>query len=319
MLKRQSVPVKADRREFLGHAGLCGAALLRESPLARSGSNSGFAPSPFDLMKEVARYRKIDAHAHVGFAPGDEEQQLDFADRLGIEKLCISRPITNFSGTESEGPEEVRSSNDRVLRAVKQYPDRFIGYLTLNPVHQKESLEEISRCVDQGMAGYKGYTQVKINHPLYYPIIERLIDLKMIILMHGFCQLGLGGYRMKYDIGKAPHTSIPEDFVDIAARYPEAMFQYAHIGGGSDWEYACKSFRNSPNIYVDTAGSNNEEQMVDFALACLGEDRLLYGSDGSYYQGIGKILAANPTESQRRKIFFENLNTILRQSGHHVD
>ena len=95
----------------------------------------------------------------------------------------------------------------------------------------------------------------------------------MIILMHAECQLGVGGYRMKYDINRPPSTSIPEDFVDIAARYPEAMFQYAHIGGGFDWEYACKLLKASPNVWVDTSGSNNEEYMIDFALETLGEDR----------------------------------------------
>ena len=133
-----------------------------------------------------------------------------------------------------------RANNDIVLAAVKQYPDRFIGFFTLNPSYQKESLEEIKRCVDLGMAGYKGYTQVKVNDPLYYPIIEKLIDLKMIVFMHAFCQLGMAGYRMKYDIGKAPNTTIPEDMVDAAKRYPEAMFHFAHIGGGGDWEYECK-------------------------------------------------------------------------------
>jgi predicted TIM-barrel fold metal-dependent hydrolase len=168
------------------------------------------------------------------------------------------------------------------------------------------------------MAGYKGYTQVKISDPLYYPVIEKFIDLNMIMLMHGFCQLGVGGYRMKYDQGMAPNTSIPEDFVEAAKRYPEAMFQFAHIGGGADWEYECKLFRDYPNIYVDTSGSNNEESMIDFAISCLGEDRLFYGSDGSYYQGIGKILCASLTESQKKKIFFDNYNNILRKGGHHV-
>jgi predicted TIM-barrel fold metal-dependent hydrolase len=168
------------------------------------------------------------------------------------------------------------------------------------------------------MAGYKGYTQVKINDPLYYPIIERFTDLKMIVFMHAFCQLGLGGYRMKYDIGKEPNTSIPEDFVDIAERYPNAKFQFAHIGGGGDWEYECKAFRNIPNIFVDTSGSNNEEHMIDFAVRYLGEDRIFFGTDNSFYQGVGKILASGLTETQKRKIFFENYNKVLKESGNHV-
>jgi len=310
--------MKTSRRKFLGNAGVSGAGFLLASRLTESATEDRSTSSDFDLMKEVKQYRKLDAHAHVGLDPGDEEKQIEFGDRLGIEKLCVSRPITNFSGTEPEGPEEVRRCNDLVISAVKRYPERFIGFLTLNPIYQKESLEEIDRCVDQGMAGYKGYTQVKINDPLYYPIIEKFIDLKMIVFMHAFCQLGLGGYRMKYDIGKTPNTSIPEDFVDIARRYPEAKFQFAHIGGGGDWEYECKAFKNVPNIFVDTSGSNNEEHMIDFALRYLGEDRIFFGTDNSFYQGMGKLLAAGLSESQKRKIFFENYNKILKESGNHV-
>jgi hypothetical protein len=190
---------------------------------------------------------------------------------------------------------------------MKKYPDRFLGQLTLNPIFQKESLEEIKRCIDQGMVGLKVYHQVKINNPLFYPIIEKFIDLKMIILMHAECELGIGGYRMKYDAKVRPNASIPEDFVEVAKRYPEAMFQFAHIGAGGDWEYECKMMKACPNIYVDTSGIKQ-----------LGEDRLFFGSDNSYYQGVGKILASNLSETQKKKIFFDNYANMLKKGGYHV-
>jgi hypothetical protein len=215
-------------------------------------------------------------------------------------------------------PDQFRESNDLVLKAMKLFPHRIMGQLTLNPMYRKESLDEIKRCTDLGMVGIKVYFQVKINDPLFYPIIEKSIDLHLLILMHANCQLGMGGYRMKYDTHMSPNTSIPDDFVDIAKRYPEAMFQYAHTGGGGDWEYACKAIKDLPNIFADTSGSNNEGNMIDFALKYLGEDRLLFGTDSSYYQGVGGILAASLTEAQRKKIFFENYNKILRKGGHNV-
>jgi predicted TIM-barrel fold metal-dependent hydrolase len=307
------------RRRFLSDAGISTAGILFGNVIAGCNPSQKSEIPDYGLMQEVFKYRKIDAHAHVDFKPGDIDKQIDFADRLGIEKLCISRPITNFSGTESEDHATVRKSNDLVLEAIEKYPDRFIGFLTLNPIYQKESLEEIDRCIDKGMAGFKGYTQVKINDPLYYPIIEKFIDLNMIMLMHAFVQLGVGGYRSKYDTGQAAaNTTIPDDMVETAVRYPEAMFQYAHIGGGGDWEYACKTFKDQPNIWVDTSGSNNEEHMINYAIDCLGEDRLFFGCDGSFYQGVGKLFAADLTESQREKIFFENFNNILKKSGNHV-
>src|SRR5690606_26156289 len=116
-----------------------------------------------------------------------------------------------------------------------------------------------------------------------------------------------------------PNTSIPEDFVDIAKRYPEGIVQYAHIGMGGDWEYECKLFRDYPNIYVDTSGSNNAENMIDFAVSQLGEDRLFFASDNSYYQSVGKILASNLTEIQKKKALFDKYNNLLKKGGRGVD
>ena len=64
---------------------------------------------------------------------------------------------------------------------------------------------------------------------------------------------------------------------------------------------------------MDISGSNNEEKQVDYCIEQLGEDRIFYGTDGSYYQGVSKILASNATEAQRRKIFFENYNNVLKK------
>jgi uncharacterized protein len=304
-----------NRRKFFTDTSAAAAGIVLGSSLMGCTSNKESAISNYDLMKDVMKYRKIDAHCHPEY---NLAKQIDIADRLGIGTMQISEPVTNFSGNDPEGPDQVRKNNDRVLNAMKKYPDRFVGFFTLNPRYQKESLEELKRCIDLGMAGYKGYTQVKVNDPLYYPIIEKLTDHKMIVFMHAFCQLGMGGYRMKYDVGILPNTTIPEDMVDVAKRYPEAMFHFAHIGGGGDWEYECKSFKDYPNIYVDTAGSNNEENMIDFAIRYLGEDRLFFGTDGCYHANVGKILASNATEAQKKKIFFENYNNMLKKGGHNV-
>lgn len=270
----------------------------------------------YNLMKEVMRYRKIDAHAHIYWASDSPETQLDFGRRLGIEKQVISRYLDVMPGT----PDQFRKFNDLTIKAIKKFPNQLLGGFVLNPVFKRESLDEIQRCADAGMIGTgELYYQVKINDPLYFPIIEKLIDLKMIIHSHGECQLGVGGYRMKYNGYKQPNTSIPEDFVEIAKRYPEGVFQYAHIGMGGDWEYECKLFKDCPNIYVDTSGSNNAEYMIDFAVEQLGEDRLFFASDNSYYQGVGKILASNLTDAQKKKVFFDNYNNILKKGGRHVD
>lgn len=323
-----------NRRKFFASTGLSAAGLIASESLFGFNSReqivqvdaAGYS-NKYDLMKEVMRYPKIDAHVHVDLGNSNPEAQkkfaeilIDYADRLNIRKLILSKPVTRLiKGIPDGSVEAFVDHNNIILGVMKLHPDRFTGSFTFNPVHKKASLDEIKRCVDLGMVGAKTYYQTKINNPAFYPMVEKMIDLKMIIHTHAETQLGVGGYRMKYDGRKPEQVSIPEDFVDIAKRYPEGMFQHAHIGGGGDWEYMCKALKNSPNVYVDTSGSNNDEHMIDFALQELGEDRLLFGSDNMYYQSVGKILASNLTEPQKKKIFFENFNTILRKGGHHVD
>ncbi len=304
-----------NRRRFLANTSLTATGIILGSKIAGCTSADHEKIVSYDIMKDVLKYRKFDAHVH----PFDEtEKQLEIADRLGIEKMQVSNPVTNFSGNEPEGPDVVRKNNDKIIELVRKYPDRYVGFFTLNPLYRKESQDEIKRCVDAGLIGYKGYLQVKLNDPAYYPVIEKLIELKMIIYMHTFTQLGMGGYRMKYDVGRFPNTTLAEDMVDSAKRYPEGVFHFAHIGGGGDWEYQCKILKQCPNIYVDTGGSNNESGIVDFAIRELGEDRIFFGTDGAYIHGVGRVLASNATEEQKRKIFYDNYVNILKKGGRYV-
>lgn len=316
--------MNVDRRKFVTRSAAGAAGIIignRLRGVASTGRESEdedaiLSGPKYDVMKEVKKYRKIDTHAHIYFTDNSPEEQLDFGERLSIDKQVISRYLDVMPGT----PEQFRKYNDLTIKAIKKYPDRLLGGFVLNPAYQKESLEEIKRCTDAGMIGPgELYYQVKINDSRYFPIIEKLIDLKMIIFSHAECQIGVGGYRMKYNGYKQPNTSIPEDFIDIATRYPEGNFQYAHIGGGGDWEYECKMFKDYPNIYVDTSGSNNSENMIDFAVEHLGEDRVFFASDNCYYQSVGKILASNLTDAQKKKVFFDNYNNLLKKAGRNVD
>lgn len=303
------------RRSFLRNTALSTAGMMLGgklagcSPEVEAGSSSDYL---INIMEEVRKYRKINSHAHIGLSVGGPEDQIDFADRLGIDVSVISRPVT----TMESSPGLFRKYNDRILSAVEQFPDRFIGQMTVDPTYQKESLEEIDRCVDRGMVGLKIYKQVKINDPLLYPIIEKCIDLNMIILMHSGPDVTRIG--PEYGTLDPPSLSIPEDFVDAAERYPEGMFQFAHLGGGLDWEYACKALKDTPNVYVDISGSNNEQNIINFAVEHLGEDRVLYGGDLNPYTGVGSMFSADLNERQRKKIFFENYNNILKRGGYHV-
>ena len=249
---------------------------------------------------------KIDCHMHVNgtthrWGWGDNDRIIDAADRLGIDQLCCSIPVTR--GVPAM--EEIRAANDDVLEAMRRYPDRILGYCFVVPGYFRESLEEIDRCLDQGMIGVKLYNQYKIWDPAVHPVIEKTIEERIPILEHAGYPTSREGWDAQ------PNMSHGGDFVRAASLYPEAMLIEGHIGGGGDWEWAIKQLRQSPSVYLDTSGSVIDEGMVEMAARELGVDRLLFGTDMTMEGGVGKILGADLTQSQKERIFHKNMQQIL--------
>ncbi len=221
---------RMNRRIFMASAGL----LSASAALPRS------ATQAYDVLAEVRRYRKIDCHNHV-FPPHDVRDLISAADKLGIEKLAVSSPLTNPDPVKAN-PDAVREMNNRVLQAMKDFPGRLLGQCFVNPYYGREALEEMTRCMDAGMIGLgEMYTQVRITDPLYFPIIEKCIELKAPLLSHAAIS------RKDWREPDRPGGSNSDDFVEIGKRYPEALIIYGHIGGGGDWEYVCKTLRACPH------------------------------------------------------------------------
>lgn len=250
---------------------------------------------------------KIDCHMHVNGGPRtwgweDNEAIIDTADRLGIDQLCCSIPITRGMPT----PEECRVCNDGVLAAMERYPGRILGYCFVNPGYHREAIEEIKRCIDgHGMIGVKLYNQYLASDPAVFPVVEQTIEMGVPILHHA------GHPTDPASRAAQPHISDGVHFAQLAAQYPEALIIEGHIGGGGDWEWSIKAVRNAPNVYLDTSGSVVDNGIIEFAVEVLGTERLLFGTDMTMEGGVGKILGAELTEDQREMIFYRNMKDIL--------
>lgn len=308
-----------NRRRFLGY----GAAALvgsRIPDMKALGVNPESETTPAqrgnytDLVQEAVSYRKIDLHNHINESNRNATDIDESCGRVGINYTACS----NIRGSS---PEAIRANNDVVLRGMREYPDRILGSCYVNPGFTREAIEEIDRCVDQGMVMVgELYDDYKINDPIYFPVIERCIHHKIPLMVHAATPLG--NWRPEYyirGVDSPLNTSSAEDFIDVCERYPEAMIIYGHIGGGGDWEYACKMLREVPNIYAETSGSVADNRMVDLAVNYLGADRVLFATDVNYETAVGKIMNADLTEEQRKKVFFDNFNNLLKPAGNNVD
>ena len=78
-----------NRRKFLTDTSLSAAGIIAGSSLVNSPAGRESSITSYELMKEVLKYRKIDAHCHPD---PDLGRQIDTANRLGISKMQISQP-----------------------------------------------------------------------------------------------------------------------------------------------------------------------------------------------------------------------------------
>lgn len=259
------------------------------------------------------RTPKIDVHTHVWPLGSPDEagrsadHLADCARRLGIREVWACAPVTGGRWAE---PDEIRHCNDAILLAMARRPDVIRGLCFVIPGHYKAATAEIERCLDAGMIGIKLYNQYKITDPAVRPVIELATERRVPILEHA------AYLPAPEHASQQPLTSHGADFAKVSERYPEAILINAHIGGGGDWEWTIRALSDaSPNVYVDTSGSNLDDGQVEFAVAELGAKRVLFGTDGTMEGGVGKILDADLSAAEKEQIYWGNAERILAAQG----
>jgi predicted TIM-barrel fold metal-dependent hydrolase len=247
-----------------------------------------------------------DLHSHLSGVPGRTPterigQLLVYADRLGVERLCL---YMGMSHTRQPTPARLREENDQVLEALKRYPDRLFGFVYVSGEHVAASLEEIDRCVRDGpMVGIKLWVSRRCKEPELDPIIDRAAALKAVIFQHTW---------IKTDGSTYPGESSPADLVALAKRHPGVPMICGHTGG--TWELGIRTVRAVKTLSIDLAGSDPTNGFVEMAVRELGADRIIYGSDAggrSFASQLAKVYGADLPDVERRLILSGNLRRMM--------
>ncbi len=278
----------------------------RRTLLKGSGASWLLAPAQRRDSESGRPIRIWDDHCHLGSVPGDTpEERMAFlircADRLGIERLLLSQ---GYSAHLHPTPDQLREENDRVLRAVRRFPDRSYGSVYVSPAYPELSVQEFNRCVRDGPMVSIGEVEADrpCNVPEMDPIVERAASMKAPILQHTWLKVG----------GNEPGESTPYDLVELAQRHPEVQFVCIHTGG--DWERGIRIIRATKNVSAEIAGSNPTSGFVEMAVRELGAERVIYGSDvggRSFASQLAKVLGAGIPQSAKELILGGNLRRLL--------
>jgi len=234
----------------------------------------------------------IDAHAHFYHAEsgrGDWEEVNAARFRAG-ERIGVTYHVASVLGTYGfssptyfPSPTDVTRGNDVMLAICVSEPNRTRMFVTVNPNYTDHALSEIERCVARGAIGVKLLASRRADDPLLDPIAALAAEKGLPILHH------IWQHRRR----EWPSQEISDgaDLARLANRHPRATFILAHIGGGGDYMHTYPAIVESPNIYPDLSGSGVDRGMLDEAIAVLGAQRLLWGSDLTMCTGLAKLHA----------------------------
>ncbi|MEE9324771.1 MAG: amidohydrolase family protein [Dehalococcoidia bacterium] len=276
--------------------------------------------------------KAIDFHVHVprepGLPPSRFQEAMDkyfksapgpkSADEMAAayEELDMMAIIFDINTQSISG--EPSSSNDYVAGIVKKYPDRFIGFATVDPWTGKLAIAELERNVKElGLKGLKLHPNEQEFFPndrRFYPIYEKCAELKIPLLFHsghagtGAGMPGGGGIKLKY--------SAPIPYVDdVAADFPELTIIMAHPGWPWQEEQIAVAL-HKPNTYIDLSGWSPKyfpPSLIQFSNTLL-QDKVLFGSDYpaiTPQRWLKDFEAASFKDEVRPKILLENAKKLL--------
>lgn len=218
-------------------------------------------------------------------------------DANGIDMAAISQLTKDYR-------DDVR----QVATAVRDYPNRIIGFAHIDP-HSHDACAEIDKAVeDLGMKGIKlhpGLDGFAIHDEIVYPVMERAQDLKVPVLTHA----GWSG------IGGGCIYAQPLDVLYLAELYPKVCVIMAHLGQPDNyWPSAIKAAKKADNIILDVS-TFCIPHVIEKAVRDVGAERVIFGSDFPWtFQSLElqKIRLLKITENEKAMILGQNALRILR-------
>lgn len=201
----------------------------------------------------------------------DAEGLIAEMDRVGIEKSVVF----GFSFLDPGLCHEV---NNYTIEAIKKYPDRLIGFMSVSP--QDHKLEaEMARCHEQGLRGIgemfpDGQKWDITDKEITLPLVGLCVERALPVIVHTNERVG------HYYPGKVSTT--PLEASRLAEHHPDATFVFAHWGGGLPFYELMNEIRhNNKNVYYDTAASIFLYDKAIFRVARELDilDKVLFASD----------------------------------------
>lgn len=236
--------------------------------------------------------------------PQTVEEVVADLDSHGVERAVIT-------GRDCETTYGAKSNNESVLEFVKKFPNKFFGFVGLDPHKGMKAVYELKASVqDIGMHGAAVdpyLAQIYANDAKYYPIYAKCCELDVpIVFTTGPATLVPG----------AIIDHVAPRYIDFVARdFPDLKIVISH--GGYPWvnEAIIVAQRNR-NVYIELSEyefSPMSEAYVQAANTMIA-DKILYASAHPFVDfrdalNTYKQLSFKP--EVRQKIMYDNAAKLL--------
>ncbi len=243
-------------------------------------------------------------------------------ERMGIERVLS----LNIAGNPADplGKRLPAEKKQEIRKFLETNSDRVAGLIPIDPGDPLGSGQKIEEWVAKGpCVGIKYYggnpKGIPCSHSDNDVILRQAAKLKALVYIHTWYQVG-GEPRRPGGANQAGEST-PEDVALLARHFPDLPLICGHSGG--DWELGVRAVRPFRNVYVEFSGSDPHSGQVDFTVAEVRANRLIWGGHGpsrSYSTELAKVFDADLTEAPRAKIFGGNLRRlaepIFRKKGY---
>jgi predicted TIM-barrel fold metal-dependent hydrolase len=235
------------------------------------------------------------------------EELIDSMDRDGIDVSVV----LNIGWTTHELCVE---TNDYILESIARYPQRLIGFCSVQPRSLESALDEIERCAKEGIRGI-GEMRPDMqlldltDDEIMEPFIEVVNKHNLILLTHASEPVG-----HSYP-GKGAVT--PELLYSFITRYPDLTLVCAHWGGGLPFYALMPEVKQAMSkVYFDTAASPflYSPQVYSQVVRLVGAEKILFGSDYpllAQSRLLGEINSLDLPEGTKSLILSGNARRLL--------
>lgn len=249
----------------------------------------------------------IDMHMHMlheGInGAGGTGYHMENGGPKGIFKMmerigCVGGGFMSWNGVVSNDSVQ---GNKLVKEALDVSPKGFWGLATMSPTHYTQ--EELAVMIPQvysdkriiGMKPYHFYG-MEYHNPAYDIWWEYGSKNGLYALIH-------------------PSRSDLLEVEKLAAKYPNVRWVIAHAGGSYKMaDMAIAAMEKYPNVFAELTLTPVPLGVIEYMVAAVGDDRLLYGSDlpmRDPRQQLGWVVFSNlPLESKKR-ILGENAYKVV--------